>query len=50
MQTDLKSVKNALSPDFPLYMSNNPDFKFRASSNPRALLSTGTGMPGTIAV
>jgi hypothetical protein len=50
MQNDLKTVKNAVSPDFPKYMINNPNYNIRASSNPRDQLSTGNGMPGTIAV
>ena len=31
-------------------MIANDDYRVRASSNPRALLSTGTGMPGVISV
>ncbi len=50
MQSGLKQVKNANSPDFPTYMVANQHFNIRASSNPRAQLSTGTGMPGSIAV
>jgi hypothetical protein len=49
MQAGLKCVKNANSPDFPGYLISNEAFNIRASSNPRAQLSTGTGMPGYIA-
>ena len=50
MQADLKAVRNAMAPDFPSYLMLNPNYKIRASSNPRELLSTGTEMPGTISV
>lgn len=43
-------MKNAVSPDMPGYLVSNADFNIRASSNPRAQLSTSNGMPGTMKV
>ena len=50
MQADLKAVKNAVQVDFPSYMMLNDNYKIRAASNPRELLSTDNGLPGTITV
>ena len=36
MQANLKCIKNAVSPDFPGYLMNNPDYKIRASVSPKA--------------
>jgi hypothetical protein len=34
MQSELKCVKNAVSPDFPGYLINNEHYNIRASANP----------------
>jgi hypothetical protein len=50
MQSELKCVKNAVSPDFPGYLINNEHYNIRASANPNEQLSTGTGLPGFIRI
>ena len=50
MQSDLKCVKNAVSPDFPGYLINNEHFNINAAANLNAQLTTGTGVPGFIRI
>lgn len=50
MQSDLRCVRNAVSPNFPGYLINNEHFNLNAAANPKAQLSTGTGVPGFIRI